>query len=372
MRNGLALGAGALATLLVACATQRDFGDRETTTDGPGRETADAGDDEPSTTARDQADSGVTAIESEAEASGANSASAVEPAQSSGPEEVSSSEASGPDTQSPQTDDAPGDVTSDTESSTADDATGAAPATPHRVGSAMFHDSAGGFDQASANLPDATFALPEGVQAGDFMLVFFGADHTLSGLTGTELAARGWTLLDQLTEYGTDGQAIFLMYRFASDDESNPVVFPGINGEDGGYGVQGLLTVYRGVNTVNPIEAYETHVDDSGSEDSTHVVTVTPALATVTPGCLGVAGFSPDSEVDAPTVSVWPAGFDDNQTSVMNPPHPYPNGWANIYTADRPLLDAGAIPESAFEWEITYGGSRYFGAFTFMLALAPQ
>jgi hypothetical protein len=84
-----------------------------------------------------------------------------------------------------------------------------------------------------------------------------------------------------------------------------------------------------------------------------------------------IAGLSPDTAVDAPVVSNWPEGFDENQTSVNNPPHPYPNGWANIYTAERHLAQAGTVPASFFGWDITYDGMSYYGALSFVLALAP-
>jgi len=50
---------------------------------------------------------------------------------------------------------------------------------------------------------------------------------------------------------------------------------------------------------------------------------------------------------------------------------PYSIGWANIYSAERRLPLAGAIPASRFGWDMTYGGQEYYGALTFVLALAP-
>jgi hypothetical protein len=244
--------------------------------------------------------------------------------------------------------------------------------TPIRVGSAQFHDSASGADQASGHLADAVFTLPSGVRAGDFILVFFGADHALNNMTGTYLDSIGWTLLDQLQDFGTDGQATYLLYRFATGNEAATVTFPGINDEGAGNGVQGLLSVYRGVNAQSPVNAYETHVDQTGSDTSIHVVTATPAITTSVAGCLAIAGLSPDSQVDAPLITSWPAGFDDNRTSVNNPAHPYPYGWANIYDAEQPLPKAGTLPASAFAWDITYGGTEYDGAMSFVLALAPR
>jgi hypothetical protein len=56
---------------------------------------------------------------------------------------------------------------------------------------------------------------------------------------------------------------------------------------------------------------------------------------------------------------------------VVNPPNPYPNGWANIYAAERFLPDAGALPESAFAWDPIAQPHRYAGALSFVLVLAP-
>jgi hypothetical protein len=82
--------------------------------------------------------------------------------------------------------------------------------------------------------------------------------------------------------------------------------------------------------------------------------------------------LSPDSHIDAPVVSYWPDGFTLNHTSVTNPPTPYPNGWANIYTAERPQPQAGTVPASKFGWNMTYDGISWWGSLSFVLALAPQ
>jgi hypothetical protein len=242
---------------------------------------------------------------------------------------------------------------------------------PVRIGFSVFHDSASGHDLASAELPDATFVKPEGTARGDFLLVFFGADHSLQHMTGPDLAATGWTLLDQHVEYGTDGQAAYLIYKVADASEPDPIVFQDINPEGGGVGVQGLLSVYRGVSSESPINAYASLVEPTGTDTTTRVTTATPAVTTTVAGCLAIAGLSPDTEIDAPVVSSWPEGFQDNRVSVNNPPYPYPNGWANIYAAERRLPEAGEVPASAFEWEITYGGMQYDGSLSFVLALAP-
>jgi hypothetical protein len=181
----------------------------------------------------------------------------------------------------------------------------------------------------------------------------------------------GWVLIDQHGEQGVDGQGTYLLYRIVDGTESDPIVFPGINDAVYSNGVQGLLTVYRGVDTKKPINAYETKLVDTGSEDSKDVVTPTPAITTDVDGCLLIAGLSPDSEIDAPIVTSWPEGFDEHQVSVKNPKAPYPYGWANIYSAERHQALAGTVPESSFKWTITYGGMTYFGALTFVVALAP-
>jgi hypothetical protein len=85
---------------------------------------------------------------------------------------------------------------------------------------------------------------------------------------------------------------------------------------------------------------------------------------------LALAGLSPDSQIDAPVVTSWPQGFVQNQVSVINPPNPYPLGWANIYQAERVLPNAGALPASAFSWKNTNDRVGYFGALTFVLVLA--
>jgi len=241
---------------------------------------------------------------------------------------------------------------------------------PTRVGYSEFHDSASGNDDASSQLADATFAVPDGTAAGDLLLVFFGSDHSLANLGGTDLRNRGWTLIDQKADYGYDGQATYLLYRFASAGETAPIVFPDINPTPSGNGVQGLLSVYRGVNPASPINAYEVYLDLEGGQDLTTAVTPTPAITTTVANCLLIAGLSPDSAIDAPVIAFWPDGFGDNQVSVVNPESPYPYGWANIYSAERHLPSAGTVPASRFTWTFV-NTTAYYGSLSFVLALAP-
>jgi hypothetical protein len=240
---------------------------------------------------------------------------------------------------------------------------------PVRIGFSEFHDSAAGSDNASSHLASASFAKPPGTMAGDLLVVFFGADHSLANLSGTDLSAIGWTLIDQHQDVGTDGQGTYLMYKFAGASEPDPIVFADINSVPSGNGVQGLLSVYRGVNPAMPVNAYEVNVVSAGQQDITEVSTPTPAITTTVADCLLIAGLSPDSAVDSPVVTSWPDGFFE-QVSVINPPHPYPGGWANIYAAERHLGAAGAVPASDFAWKPTLATS-YYGALSFVLALAP-
>ncbi len=241
---------------------------------------------------------------------------------------------------------------------------------PLRVGFSVFHDSASGDSHANGSLPDATFAVPADTRVGDFMLVLFGADHALQNLAPEDLAPSGWTLYDQHENYGGDGQGMYLLYKFVEASDPNPIVFAGINGGTG-YGVQGLLSVYRGVNATAPVNAYEPLVQDTGSDSVKSIVTLTPELTTSVDDCLLVAGLSPDTAIDAPRITSWPEGFDLDRVSVTNPPTPYPFGWANIYSADRQQRTAGTVGASAFAWDMTYGGTLYYGAASFVLALAP-
>jgi len=242
---------------------------------------------------------------------------------------------------------------------------------PFRVGFSEFHDSAGGNDDASSSLADATFAKPNGTVAGDFMLVFFGADHSLQNLGASHLAQTGWTLHEQHSGYGMDGQATYLAYKFAGAAEPDPIVFANINDAGAGDGVQGLLSVYRGVSPTAPINAYQIVLETSGGTMDPHVDTPTPAITTTVDNCLLIAGLSPDSAIDAPVISDWPVGFNQNRVSVTNPANPMPYGWANIYSAERHRPSAGTVPASFFGWDMTYGGMTYGGALTFVLALAP-
>jgi hypothetical protein len=242
---------------------------------------------------------------------------------------------------------------------------------PTRVGFSVFHDSASGSDNASSSSADATFSKPATLAQGDFMLVFFGADHSLQNLDQAHLALSGWKLHDQNANYGTDGQATYLLYKFAGANEPSPIVFAGINSPVSGNGVQGLLSVYRGVNTTEPINAYASAVVQTGTTTTKHINTPTPAITTTADDCLLIAGLSPDTQIDAPIVSSWPAGFDQNRISVVNPPNPTPFGWANIYAAERPLPKASTLPAGVFGWDMTYDGMDYFGSLTFVLALAP-
>lgn len=245
--------------------------------------------------------------------------------------------------------------------------TGGSPAGPRRIGYSVFSDSASGSDDASAHLSDATFEKPAGTQEGDLMLVFFGVDHQLY-LTNNDLMMKGWTLLDAEEAKGTDGQGTYLLYKFAEADEPASIEFLGVN--DSHYGVQGLLSVYRGVNKTSPVNAYDVVVVDEGTEGPTHIVTATPPVTTTVSNCLLLAGLSPDSAVDAPVVTAWPEGF-ANEISVKNPRFPRPNGWANIYLAERAWEEPATFPASSFEWDIENGYS-YYGAVSFVLALAPE
>jgi len=242
---------------------------------------------------------------------------------------------------------------------------------PMRVGFSVFHDSAFGNDNASSKLADATFSKPPGTATGDLMLVFFGCDHQLMNLDGNHLDPSGWKLEELQEGYGEDGQGIYLLYKFVDENEPDQIVFADINPVGSGNGVQGLLSVYRGVNATAPINAYEVARVDVGSKSAKRIVTATPAITTTVDDCLLIAGLSPDTAVDAPAIAFWPDGFVENQVSVNNPSHPYPYGWANIYSAERHLAHAGTVPASAFTWDMTYGGSEYYGSFSFVLALAP-
>ncbi len=242
---------------------------------------------------------------------------------------------------------------------------------PSHVGAAQFHDSASGDQNASSHLTDATFAKPAGTMPGDFMLVFFGCDHELKNMSGTHLALTGWTLIDQQEGYGGDGQGTYLMYKFAGTAEPESIVFQGINDPlPGGNGVQGLLTVYRGVNTAMPINDYQALVFGAGSEGPMQITTNTPDATTTVANSLVIAGLSPDSDIDAPVITAWPDGYTENQVSVNNPAHPYPYGWANIYAAERHVSAIGKVTGSPFHWNIV-NSTKYFGAMTFVLSLAP-
>lgn len=241
---------------------------------------------------------------------------------------------------------------------------------PVRVGFSEFHDSAWGNDNASSHLADATFSKPAGTRSGDLLLVFFGSDHGLDNLSTTDLQP-GWTLIDQHRDIGADGQGTYLLYKFASAAEPDSIVFPGINPTPSGNGVQGLLSVYRGVNRTTPIGAYEVNVVIDGVTDGTQDTTATPAITTTVDHCLLIAGLSPDTAVDAPVITMWPLGFTENQVSVVNPAHPYPYGWANIYAAEQLQKKAGTLAASSFVWKFT-GDTRSYGSLAFVLALAPE
>jgi hypothetical protein len=240
---------------------------------------------------------------------------------------------------------------------------------PVFIGSAQFHDSASGEDNANGHLSDATFDKPSGTAEGDFMLAFFGVDHQLTNVSTEELAAQGWTLLDQHADFGTDGQGAYLMYRFASASEPAKIVLTAINTNH--YGLQGLLSVYRGVNTADPVNAYQPLLVKTGAEVA-HVDTPTPAVTTTVAHCLVIAGLAPDTMVDSPVITAWPVGFDENQVSVTNPPFPFPYGWTSIYAAERHVAVAGKVAAASFGWDIGVSdGKKYFGSLAFTLALAP-
>jgi hypothetical protein len=244
---------------------------------------------------------------------------------------------------------------------------GGSGAGPVRIGYSEFHDSASGDDDASGHLVDVTFEKPADTQEGDLLLVFLGVDHEMN-LTNYDLMMQGWTLLDAEEAKGQDGQGTYLIYRFAGADEPDSIVFEDANTSR--YGVQGVLSVYRGVNRTSPVNAYDVVVVDRGTDGPTHIETPTPALATTAPNCLLLAGLSPDSSIDAPAVTAWPDGF-GNSLSVTNPQFPRPYGWANIYLAERAWETPATFPAASIAWDIK-DGTAYYGAVSFLLALAPE
>jgi hypothetical protein len=244
---------------------------------------------------------------------------------------------------------------------------GGSSAVPVRVGYSEFHDSDSGSDGASAYYMNVTFDKPTGTQEGDYMLVFIGVDHQLS-VTKSELMMQGWKLLVAEEARGMDGQGTYLIAKFAGANEPDTIEFDGVN--QGLYGLQGLLSVYRGVSPLAPVNDYAVAgVDDMGESGVTHVETPTPALTTTVSNCLLLAGLSPDSAIDAPVITTWPEGFAD-ALSVTNPPLPSPYGWSNIYLAERNWAPA-TFPASSIGWDIV-NGYQYNGAVSFLLALAPE
>lgn len=244
---------------------------------------------------------------------------------------------------------------------------------PYRVGYSEYHDSQGGEDNGSGTMVDAKLALPAGTKAGDLLFVFFGADHNLRTFSSNELSDRGWTLLYSIADHfsGVDGQGTYLFYKFATGSEPDPIVFAGINPER--FGVQGLLSVYRGVNPAHPVDAFETYVDPTATREVTHLTAPTPSITTTVDDCLLIAGLSPDSTIDRPVISMWPNGFTENRTSVTNPAMTGAQaapGWANIYTAERRSPKAGTIAASSFAWDLQQTTENY-GVVSFVLALAP-
>ena len=245
---------------------------------------------------------------------------------------------------------------------------GAAWVGPVRVGYSKFSDSSTDPDHANGSVPDVTFEKPPETREGDLMLAFFGVDHELY-IDSAALEANHWTILVAEGGVGTDGQGTYLMSKFAEADEPDMIVFNGVN--PALYGLQALLTVYRGVNHDRPVDIYDiAGTADEGADGVTRVSTPTPALTTTVPNCLLLAGLSPDSLVDSPVIVTWPDGF-ANALEVKNKNLPWPNGWANIYLAERPWEEPSTFPASSIVWDIK-AGERYYGAVSFMLALAPE
>src|SRR5205823_5032459 len=116
---------------------------------------------------------------------------------------------------------------------------------PVRIGYSEFHDASSGSDDTGASSTSVTLDKPAGTAEGDFMLAMVGVDHALD-LTNHGLMLAGWTLLVSESGKGTDGQGTYLFYRFASAAEPASYVFADVNPSY--YAVQGLLSVYRGVN----------------------------------------------------------------------------------------------------------------------------
>lgn len=242
------------------------------------------------------------------------------------------------------------------------------------VGSSVFNASAYGSDNASAASADATLTVPAGTSAGDFMLMFLGSD---SSLNHAPLSSGGWTLYDYREDYGADGQSAYVVYRYATASEPASYLLSNVSpdGEcgDGNCAFQVLLRVYRGVNATAPINAFQVVVDSTKTTNSADITTATAAITTTVANCLAICGLSPDVYfADAPTITAWPAGFTQNQFSVINPPTPYPFGWANIYSAEQDLPAAGSLPGSAFQFHLNYGGTVFGGSMSFVLALAPD
>jgi hypothetical protein len=242
------------------------------------------------------------------------------------------------------------------------------PTIPIQIAHSEVQDSASGPDNTGASTPNVVLTKPAETQAGDLLLLLLASDHPFKDMGSERLRDLGWTLIDQ-ENFGDDDQQMYLMYRVADALEPASYTFEGVN--PGLSGMQGLLLVYRGVDPQMPVNAYETTVVDQGEDKVETIVTPTPAIRTTKPNCLAIAGLVPDIPIDAPMITGWPDGFTENQLTVLNPRHPYPFGWAAIYTAERPLPEAGAVPTSTFTWQ-QQNALYYFGATAFVLAIAPS
>jgi len=232
---------------------------------------------------------------------------------------------------------------------------------------------------------DEPIAQPAGVQVNDLLLLFISTDHDLLvGTDGSDLpshrevatssATDTWTVLLNRT-YGLDGQSCYVFYRFAQATDPGTYVFKGINPYS--YGVQMLLRDYRGVDLVYPFhQVSESYATPASDYTGTTFTTPAPTLTTTVANTLAIVGFAPDTYVDTPQITAWPAGFDQNQRSVINKnwvstAPTVDRGWTTLFSAEQVLAAPQTVGASSFGWTSWSTEHAYRGYDTWMIALTP-
>lgn len=158
-----------------------------------------------------------------------------------------------------------------------------------------------------------TLSRPAGVQAGDVLIAHI-ALHTHSFNANPLPAPAGWTLVRVDTDDDHVTAAAF--YRVASGSEPAGYTFTNASG-DTSQQVVGAIMAYRGVDTVNPVDAHGGTGTNSGSD-----TVEAPSITTTRPGArllslVGVYGNDQGPAIPPASMTERYEGTEINESGVV-------------------------------------------------------